>query len=216
MISKFKRSIARALGLRVPQRARSLVVGQLASIDPRVELHAGSVTVGDYSYISGPGRISSLPETNITIGKFVSIASGIQIIGALHKSHITNYSLTRLLPKDARARYEHGISKGDIYIGNDVWIGVNAIILSGVTIGNGAIIGAGSVVTKDIPPFTVAVGAPAKPIKKRFSDDDIALLQDVCWWDWDGEKILENIGHFYDASCSVSEFIARINGSREA
>lgn len=84
-------------------------------------------------------------------------------------------------------------NKGDIIVGNDVWIGYEAVILSGVTIGDGAVIGARAVVTKDVPPYTIVGGVPAKPIKKRFSEENIKKLQSIRWWDWSKEKIAENI-----------------------
>lgn len=84
-------------------------------------------------------------------------------------------------------------NKGDIIIGNDVWIGYEAVILSGVTIGDGAIIGARAVVTRDVPPYTIVGGVPAKAIKKRFSEDTISSLLSLQWWDWSQEKIAENI-----------------------
>ena len=84
-------------------------------------------------------------------------------------------------------------NKGDIVIGNDVWIGYGAVIFAGVTIGDGAIIGTRAVVTKDVPPYTIVGGVPAKPIRKRFSDDDIAALLKMKWWDWPVEQIKEHI-----------------------
>jgi len=84
-------------------------------------------------------------------------------------------------------------NKGDINIGNDVWIGYEAVILAGVTVGDGAVIGTRAVVTKDVPPYTVVGGVPAKPIKRRFSDDRIEQLLKMRWWDWSEEKIAENI-----------------------
>lgn len=84
-------------------------------------------------------------------------------------------------------------NKGDIIIGNDVWIGYEAVILAGVSIGDGAIIGARAVVTKDVPPYTIVGGVPAKPIKKRFSDETISSLLSIQWWNWSKEKISENI-----------------------
>ncbi|MGN0740572.1 MAG: CatB-related O-acetyltransferase, partial [Treponema sp.] len=79
-------------------------------------------------------------------------------------------------------------------VGNDVWIGYEAVILSGVTIGDGAIIGARAVVTKDVPPYTIVGGVPAKQIRKRFSDDVISKLRSLEWWNWSEEKIRQNIG----------------------
>ena len=84
-------------------------------------------------------------------------------------------------------------NKGDIVIGNDVWIGFESVILSGVTIGDGAIIGTRAVVTKDVPPYTIVGGVPAKPIRKRFSDDVISELLKLQWWNWSENRIKKNI-----------------------
>lgn len=84
-------------------------------------------------------------------------------------------------------------NKGDIVIGNDVWIGYDAIIMSGVKIGDGAIIGTRAIVINDVPPYTIVGGIPAKVIKKRFSDDIILKLLKIKWWDWSDEKIQSNI-----------------------
>ncbi len=84
-------------------------------------------------------------------------------------------------------------NKGNIIIGNDVWIGFEAIILSGVTIGDGAIIGTRAVVTKDVPPYTIVGGVPAKPIRKRFSDYVISELLKLQWWNWSENRIKKNI-----------------------
>ena len=85
-------------------------------------------------------------------------------------------------------------NKGDIVVGNDVWIGYEAVILAGVTIGDGAIIATRAVVTKDVPPYTIVGGVPAKPIRKRFSDEEIDQLLELKWWDWPPEKIAASIG----------------------
>lgn len=84
-------------------------------------------------------------------------------------------------------------NKGDIIIGNDVWIGYEAVILSGVTIGDGAIIGTRALVTKDVPPYTIVGGMPAKIIRKRFEEETINLLLEKKWWNWSREKIAKNI-----------------------
>ncbi|MFM6002274.1 MAG: CatB-related O-acetyltransferase, partial [Sphaerospermopsis kisseleviana] len=84
-------------------------------------------------------------------------------------------------------------SKGDIIIGNDVWIGYDSLIMPGLKIGDGAIIAARSVVVKDIPPYTIAGGNPAVPIKQRFSNEEIEILLSIRWWDWEIEKITRNI-----------------------
>ena len=90
---------------------------------------------------------------------------------------------------DAGAVADAWDNRGDIVVGNDVWIGYQAVILSGVTIGDGAIIGTRAVVTKDVPPYTIVGGVPAKPIRRRFDDAVIACLEALRWWDWDEERI---------------------------
>ena len=84
-------------------------------------------------------------------------------------------------------------NKGDIVIGNDVWIGYEAVIMAGVHIGDGAIIGTRAVVTKDVPPYTIVGGVPAREIRKRFSPDVIEQLLALKWWDWSMDKIRENV-----------------------
>lgn len=84
-------------------------------------------------------------------------------------------------------------NKGDIVIGNDVWIGYDAVIMAGVTIGDGAIIGTKAVVTKDVAPYSIVGGVPAKEIRKRFAPEVIKRLQEIQWWDWPEEKIRKSI-----------------------
>lgn len=91
-------------------------------------------------------------------------------------------------------------NKGDTHIGNDVWIGYEAIIMQGVTIGDGAIIAGRAVVAKDVPPYTVVGGIPAKPIKKRFSPQTIERLLTLRWWDWPMERIEKNIAAIQNGS----------------
>jgi serine acetyltransferase len=86
----------------------------------------------------------------------------------------------------------HPSCKGDIIIENDVWIGATATIMSGVKISNGAVIGAGSVVTKDVPPYAIVAGNPAKVVKYRFTEEQIEKLLSIAWWDWEEIKIRDN------------------------
>jgi len=130
------------------------------------------------------------PDAPISVGHFCSFGFGVVIFSkADHPLDLpSTYPLrTKLL------RPENGdqdaVSKGGVTIGHDVWVGARAMILSGVTIGNGAVIGAGAVVAKDVPAYGVVVGNPAKVIKKRFSDEQIAALETICWWDWPDDKI---------------------------
>ena len=135
----------------------------------------------------------------LIIGKFCSIACGAKFLftsGNHALQSLSTYTFPiffeewRLDPKDICRAWDN---KGDIVIGSDVWIGYEAVILSGVTIGDGAIIGARAVVTKDVPPYTIVGGVPARPIRRRFDDAAIETLEALRWWDWDPEKIRRNL-----------------------
>ena len=97
-------------------------------------------------------------------------------------------------------------SNGEVFIGNDVWIGMNAIILSGVSIGDGAVVAAGAVVVEDVPPYAIVLGVPAKVKGYRFKTEVIQSLLEMRWWDWDAKKIVENVDDFY---IDVEEFIKK-------
>jgi virginiamycin A acetyltransferase len=129
------------------------------------------------------------------IGRFCSIACGAKFLftSANHTlKSLSTYPFPIFFEEwalDKKQVASAWDNKGDIVVGNDVWIGYEAVILSGVHIGDGAIIGARAVVTKDIPPYTIAGGAPAKEIRKRFDDETIRKLQRLQWWDWPYDKI---------------------------
>lgn len=135
----------------------------------------------------------------LMIGKFCSIACGAKFIftSANHSlKSLSTYPFPIFFEEwdlDVNNITDAWDNKGDIIIGNDVWIGYEAVILSGVTIGDGAIIGTRAVVTKDIPPYTIVGGVPAKPIRKRFDDVTIARLLELKWWDWPEERIQANL-----------------------
>lgn len=138
-------------------------------------------------------------QDRLIIGKFCSIACGACFLfnSANHKrTSLSTYPFP-LFFEEWNLKREHVTDawdhKGDIIIGNDVWIGYEAVILSGVSIGDGAIIGARAVVTSDVPPYTIVGGIPAKPIRKRFSDETISTLLAMQWWDWPKERVSEQI-----------------------
>ena len=134
--------------------------------------------------------------TKLIIGKFCSIAEGVTVfLGANHRiDWFTTFPFGHIVetafPK-VKKEHGHPSSKGDVVIGNDVWIATNAVVMSGVNIGDGAVIGAYSIVTKDVPPYTIVAGNPAKQIRKRFSDEIINKLLELKWWDMDESKINE-------------------------
>jgi len=144
------------------------------------------------------------PECNperLTIGKFCSIACGARFLfnsanhalGSLSTYPFPIFFEEWGLPADTASIAEAWDNHGDITVGNDVWIGYEAVILAGVTIGDGAVIGTRAVVTKDVPPYTIVGGVPARPIRKRFDEDTIAKLSELRWWDWPEERIAQNI-----------------------
>lgn len=171
-----------------------------------------NIIVGDYTmyndFVNDPRQFEKnnvlyhypINHDHLIIGKFCSIACGAKFLfnSANHTlSSLSAYPFPlffeewNLDKSDVKDSWDN---KGDIIIGNDVWIGYEAVILAGVTIGDGAIIGARAVVTKDVPPYTIVGGMPAKPIKKRFSDETVSKLLEIQWWNWTKQKIEDNIG----------------------
>ncbi len=149
-----------------------------------IMMSGGNITVGKYTYIGWQSDILSSDENPIQIGAFCSIARNFFAISySLHDGSRLSTSTSIHGP------IQHADHGWPISIGHDVWIGANVTILPGVTIGNGAIIGAWSIVTKDVPPYAIAVWNPAKVIKYRFDDETIAKLQNEKWW----EKPIEEI-----------------------
>ena len=170
-----------------------------------------SITVGDYTmyndFVNEPVGFERnnvlyhypINRDRLIIGKFCSIACGAKFLfnSANHTlSSLSTYPFPLFFEEwglEKRNVAESWDNKGDIVLGNDVWIGYEAVIMAGVTIGDGAIIGARAVVTKDVPPYTVAGGIPAKPIKKRYPEETIAALSELKWWDWPENRIAQNL-----------------------
>jgi virginiamycin A acetyltransferase len=167
-----------------------------------------NIIVGDYTYYDDPNGAENFEKNvlyhypfigdKLIIGKFCALAEGATFImnGANHKmSGFTTYPFgifqsgwEAAIPQTGDLPY-----KGDTVIGNDVWIGYKSVFMPGVHIGDGAIIAAKSVVTKDVPPYAVVGGNPAKIIKMRFDEEIINVLLQLKWWDWDKEKITKNL-----------------------
>lgn len=169
------------------------------------------------SYEIGDGTYGS-PEVafydagaKLRIGKFCAIAPKVTILlgGEHHHDWVSNYPFN-LQYEEAKALPGYPFTKGDVTIGNDVWLGYGALVLSGITIGDGAVIAARSVVTKDVPPFAIVGGVPAKLIRYRFSHSVIQELLKIAWWDWPKSKVLESAPLLQ--SSNVDEFIERFGG----
>lgn len=166
-----------------------------------------NIVVGDYTYYDDFEDVRNFEKNvryhfdfigdQLRIGKFCAIASGVEFIlnGGNHLvDALSSYPFSIFGNGWEQAMEGRGFpNKGDITVGNDVWLGYRSVILAGVTIGDGAIVGAYSVVTKDVPPYTIVAGNPAKEIRRRFSDMEIERLLDLKWWDWPIEKITANV-----------------------
>ncbi len=168
-----------------------------------------NIIVGDYTYYDDFEDVHNFEKNvkyhfdftgdKLIIGRFCMIASGVTFImnGA---NHLTDSISTYPFAIFGNG-WEHAMdgksypSKGDTIIGNDVWIGYEAVIMAGVKIGDGAIIASKAVVTKDVAPYTVVGGNPAKEIKKRFDPQSIERLLEIQWWNWPIERITKNIQH---------------------
>ncbi len=171
-----------------------------------------NIEVGDYTmyndFLNDPMEFEKnnvlyhypINHDRLIIGKFCSIACGAKFLfnSANHTlASLSTYPFPLFFEEwglEKRNVAKSWDNKGDIRISNDVWIGFEAVILAGVTIGDGAIIGTRALVTKDVPPYTIVGGVPARPIKKRFDEDTISDLMRIRWWDWPDEKIARNIG----------------------
>jgi len=164
------------------------------------------VTVGEYTYgLRREAFFPYHPDDRVTIGRFCSIADGVRFVFGEHDpGRVSTFPFKAVC--FGREPHADSGSKGNIVIGNDVWIGVNAVILSGVQIGHGAVVAAGAVVTRSVPPYALAGGVPARVIRYRLRADQIAALLDIRWWDWPLEKIRQNLDLFYG---DADEFIRR-------
>lgn len=169
-------------------------------------IKSANIIVGDYSYYDDPidpekfesNVLYNYGSDRLIIGKFCAIATGVKFImnGANHKlDGISAYPFPIFGHgwEKAMDKLMNLPSRGDIVIGNDVWIGYEAVIMPGVKIGDGAIVSAKSVVVKDVPPYMIVGGNPAVGLKLRFSEAEITQLLETGWWNWEIEKITRNI-----------------------
>lgn len=166
-----------------------------------------NIVVGRYSYYSGYYHGHSFDDCarylmsepgvdRLIVGAFCSIGSGAAFIMAGNQGHrnewISTFPFHFMAEVDAFAGAANGyLPAGDTVIGSDVWIGSEAIVMPGIAIGHGAVIGTRALVTRDVEPYAIVGGNPAKPIRKRFSDEHIAQLLEMAWWDWDDTTLAD-------------------------
>ena len=180
---------------------------------PDGTLHAGTVylksvidhprmEIGEYTYASDfdppePGGwaarlapyLFDFAADRLVLGKFCQIAHGVRFIGASANHATRGITTFPFAVLDPETMLGYQPDRRDIVIGHDVWLGYCATVMPGTRIGNGVIVGAGSVVRGDVPDYTVVAGNPAHVVRRRFTDDEIATLNRIAWWDWPAERI---------------------------
>lgn len=204
--------------------------GDLQTVYLNAVVKDPSIVVGDYTvyndFVSDPrlfernNVLYHYPVNNerLVIGKFCSIACGAKFLFncANHAlGSLSTYTFPLFYEEwegdkaDVAAAWDN---KGDIVVGNDVWIGYEAVVMAGVHIGDGAIVAARAVVTKDVPPYTIVGGVPAREIRKRYDPDTIARFSALEWWNWPEDKIRHAIPHIVDGD---AEGLLALSGDRQ-
>lgn len=195
----------------------------LKSIITRPTIEVGDFTVYN-DFVNDPRDFEKnnvlyhypINNDRLIIGKFCSIACGAKFIFNCANHTLKSFSTYTFplffeewdLPKSEVASAWD--NKGDIIVGNDVWIGYDTVIMAGVTIGDGAIIGTRAVVTKDVEPYSIVGGVPAREIRKRFAPDVIERLRELQWWNWQEEKIRKAIYAIQSGDIEALNFLRRI------
>ncbi|MDN3277696.1 DapH/DapD/GlmU-related protein [Frankia sp. RB7] len=187
-------------------RQREAQIGRRCEILSHTRIEYASL--GDYSYLG-----ENCDVADAVIGKFTAIANSVRIGAPNHpmgraSQHRFTYCPEYYDATASRDRVFFADRRGDrVIVGNDVWIGHAAILLPGVTVGDGAVIAAGAVVSRDVAPYTVVGGVPARPIRRRFDDGVAESLRRIAWWDWPDELIFERLADF--RSEAIEDFCRR-------
>lgn len=189
---------------------------EMLAADPRATplIQSGVLTMGDYSYRAPTVHVFPGDQAVVRVGKFTSIATGAQFfVGGNHRTDwVTTYGLRAMFGLPGAYQDGTPTSNGDVEVGHDCWIGLDAVVLSGVTIGHGSVVGARAVVTKDVMPYSIVAGNPAREVGRRFPDDQVDALLRIAWWDWPIQTVLEHVPEL--SSSDLGDFIARFDPAR--
>jgi len=191
-------------------------------------IRSPKIEVGDYSYYDDPDDPTAFEEKNVlyaygperlVIGRYCALATGVRFVmaGANHPMAGVSTFLFAIFGGDWAEQtldlvMASNPSRGDTIVGNDVWIGYGALVMPGVRIGDGAIVAAGTVVSKDVPPYGVVAGNPARVVRARFDEADVERLLRAAWWDWPVELVTEHARAIMAGRPSDIEAIAREHG----
>jgi acetyltransferase-like isoleucine patch superfamily enzyme len=189
-------------GLSIPE---AIVAAQEAA---QQHLADGTLVMGRHSYYAPVVHKYKGDTNRIVIGNYCSVAADAHFyVGGMHPLHwVSTYGLREMFELPGAFVGEMPASRGDVEVGHDCWITEGATVLSGVRIGNGAVVATRAVVTRDVAPYAIVAGNPAREIGRRFSDEQIAALERIAWWHWDHEVVLERVDQLNGAS--VDDFIA--------
>lgn len=192
---RFPVSISSAVKRRLGNLRRRALVPQARRLDERPDLKQFDIGRYSWGHLTVANRNSGC---NLTIGRYCSFAFGVEVfLGGEHRAdYVSTYRFGKYPPFDEwyQPESETAVARGDVTIGNDVWIGRGAMILSGVTLGDGVIVGAGSVVRQSAPPYAIVVGNPARVAGFRFPAEQIEALLRIKWWEWSDERLVESLG----------------------
>jgi acetyltransferase-like isoleucine patch superfamily enzyme len=178
-------------------------------LDPSQALIAsGILTMGPNSYSAPTVHLYAGDTARVRVGAYTAMANDVQILpGGNHRLEtVASFPLRQVLGL-GEVENEQDPGKGDVVIGSDVWIGLGARIVGGVTIGHGAVIAAWSTVTKDVPPYTLVAGNPARPMRRRFDDATIDALLRIAWWEWSEDVVRQRAGEL--GASDIAAFVAR-------
>ncbi len=187
-------------------RVTNSTLGRYTEVSERTRLE--EVAMGDYSYIMQDGSVWCA-----TIGKFANIAAAVRINATNHPTwRATLHHFTyRAADYFDGAENDHDFfewrRENRVTIGHDVWIGHGATVLPGVAVGNGAVIGAGAVVSKDVAPYTIVGGVPARLIRERFAPSIAERMDELCWWDWEHDRLFAALEDF--RALAAEEFVEK-------